>query len=134
MIALQRLIDTAVQAPAAVARRSDMSTSELHALRHLSLGALGPAELARRLGVTTAAASAVVDRLVAHGHVRRRPHDTDGRRTVVELTDAGRVEATQHLAPMFSQLAALDASLTAEQRVIVDDFLARATAAVRSVM
>lgn len=134
MVALQRLIDAASLAPVAVARRSEMSTSELHALRHLSQDPVGPAELARRLGVTTAATSAVIDRLVAHGHVARRPHPTDGRRTVLELTDEGRAEAYRELGPMFQQLAALDASLDEHDRVVINDFLERATAAVRSIM
>ncbi len=134
MVALQRLIDAASLAPIAVARRSEMSASELHALRHLSREPIGPAELARRLGVTTAATSAVIDRLVAHGHVARRPHPTDGRRTVLELTDEGRSEAHRQLGPMFLQLRALDASLDDHDRAVVDDFLERATVAIRSVM
>ena len=134
MVALQRLIDAATLAPAAVARRSEMSTSELHALRHLSREPVGPAELARRLGVTTAATSAVIDRLVAHGHVARRPHPTDGRRTVLELTDEGRAEAYRELGSMFLQLRALDESLDDHDRAVVSDFLERATAAVRSIM
>ena len=134
MVALQRLIDAASLAPLAVARRSDMSASELHALRHLAREPIGPADLARRLGVTTAATSAVIDRLVTHGHVARRPHPTDGRRTVLELTDAGRAEAYRQLGSMFVQLRALDASLDEHDRAVVTDFLERATAAIRSVM
>ncbi|KAB7745629.1 MarR family transcriptional regulator [Nostocoides sp. F2B08] len=131
---LQRLLDAGSAAPIEVARRAHLSTSELHALRHLSSQPMGPAELARVLGVTTAAASGVVDRLVGNGHAERRPHSVDGRRTEVHLTDSGRAEAVGHLAPMFAALAALDASLTDEERVVVDRYLDGAIAAVRALL
>lgn len=131
---LQRLLDAGSAAPLAVARRARLSPSELHALRHLSMASMGPADLARALGVTTAAASGVVDRLVANGHAERQPHAEDGRRTEVRLTEAGRAEAVGHLAPMFAGLAALDAELTDEERAVVDRYLDGAIAAVRSIM
>jgi len=37
------------------------SESELHSLRHLLAGPLGPNDLARTLGVTSAASSGIVD-------------------------------------------------------------------------
>lgn len=129
--ALQNLIDVASATPAAVARRAGLSTSELHALRHLSIAPLGPADLARRLGVTSAASSGIVDRLVEHGHAERTPSPTDGRRTEVHLTEAGRVEMIRHLSPMFAALAGVDASLNPQERAVVDRFLADATAAIR---
>jgi len=131
---LQQLIDASATAPAAVARRAHLSASELHALRHVSMQAMGPAELAKALGVTTAASSGVVDRLVAHGHAERHPHPLDGRRTEVRLTDSGRAESIGHLAPMFAALAALDASLSDEERVVVDRYLDGAIAAVRTLL
>ena len=118
----------------AVARRAQVSPSELHALRHLAMGPMGPAELARVIGVTTAASSGVVDRLVANGHAERRPHPADGRRTEVHLTDAGRAEAIGHLAPMFAVLARLDGSLTEDERAAVDRYLDGAIAALRAIL
>lgn len=120
--------------PAAVARRADLSASELHALRHLSVAPLGPAELASRLGVTTAAASGVVDRLAAHGHVERRPHPTDGRRTQVLLTATGRSETLVLMMPMFEALARLDDALGDEERAVVDRYLTGAAAAIRTLL
>lgn len=120
--------------PAAVARRAGLSTSELHALRHLSSGPLGNADLAARLGVTSAAASGVVDRLVAHGHVERSAHPEDGRRTVIVVTEAGQAKTWTWLAPMFAGLAELDASLTPAERAAVDRYLEAATAAVRTLL
>ena len=117
-----------------VARRAGLSVSELHALRHLSQGPLGPADLARRLGVTTAASSGIVDRLVKHGHVQRRPHAEDGRRTEVFLTHPGRLEMVRYLAPMFLALTELDQDLSDADRAVVDGFLTRAQAAIRTLL
>lgn len=132
--ALQELVDVAVLVPHEVARRAGLSTSELHSLRHLMDTPMGPVDLARALGVTSAASSGVVDRLVARGHARRRPHPGDGRRTEVVITDSGRAEVYTRLAPMFEALAALDSDLGEGDRVVVERYLLGATAAMRAVL
>ena len=131
--ALQELVDVAAQVPREVARKSGLSTSELHSLRHLMATPMGPVELARLLGVTSAASSGVVDRLVARGHAERRPHPEDGRRTEVVITESGRVEVFRVLAPMFAALAELDSSLTDTEHELVERYLRGATAAMRAV-
>ena len=132
--ALQELVDVAGAMPHEVARRGGMSTSELHSLRHLVATPMGPVDLARALGVTSAAASGVVDRLVAHGHAERTAHPEDGRRTQVVITERGRLEALTMLAPMFRSLATLDASLDDDERAVVERYLNGATAAMRELM
>ncbi|MDT0213659.1 MarR family transcriptional regulator [Rothia sp. ARF10] len=132
--ALEELVALAAQTPQAVARRGGLSVSELHSLRHLSSTPMGPVELARVLGVTSAASSGVVDRLVARGHAERRPRADDGRRTEVVVTESGRREIFALLAPMFTSLAETDNALTAEERVVVERYLRGAIAALRSVM
>lgn len=132
--ALQEFVDVAAQVPHEVARQAGLSTSELHSLRHLMDTPMGPVELARALGVTSAASSGVVDRLVARGHAERRPHPDDGRRTEVVITDSGRVEVFVRLAPMFAALSELDTSLTEEERELVERYLRGATAAMRALL
>ena len=131
---LQELIDVAEALPEVVARRAGMSITELHALRHLSAEPMGPVELARRLRVTSAASSGVVDRLVAHGHAERRSHPDDGRRTVVVVTDSGRAEVIGWLRPMFQSLAALDQSLSDTEREVVERYLTGAVDAMRELL
>ena len=130
--ALQELVDVAAQVPHDVARAAGLSTSELHSLRHLMDTPMGPVDLARALGITSAASSGVVDRLVARGHAERRPHPDDGRRTEVVITDSGRAEVFARLAPMFAALAALDAGLDAHDREVVERYLRGATGAMRA--
>ena len=114
--------------------RPGLSTSELHSLRHLMRGPIGPVDLAKVLGVTSAASSGVVDRLVGRGHAERRPHPDDGRRTEVVITDSGRAEVLARMAPMFESLAALDATLSERDRDVVERYLRGATAAMKNLM
>lgn len=132
--ALQDLVDVAEAVPSGVARSAGLSTSELHALRHLMLGSMGPVDLARLLGVTSAASSGVVDRLEARGHVTRRAHEADGRRTEVSITESGRTEVLRLMTPMFAGLAELDASLSQDEREVVLRYLEGAAAAMRTLL
>jgi DNA-binding MarR family transcriptional regulator len=132
--ALDELIWAAAAIEPAVARRAGISTSELQALRHLVDGSRGPVELAHLLGVTSAASSGVVDRLAARGHVQRRPHPDDGRRTQVEVTDTGRDEIDSLLEPLRARLAEVDASLGDDERALVRRYLDGVTDALRSLL
>ena len=134
LLALQELVEVAETVPSAVARRAGLSATELHALRHLVRGPMGPVELARVLGVTSAASSGVVDRLAARGHATREAHPDDGRRTEVLITDSGRQEVLQRMRPMFEGLATMDASLTDEERLVVERYLRGAIHAMRSLL
>ncbi len=128
--ALRRLLDTSGRATPALARRAELTHTELSVLEHVMEQPVGPTELAQRLGVTSAAASGIVDRLVARGHVERQPHPTDRRRTAVVCTQGGREELLGHLMPMFTELARLDASMSEAEREIVLRFLTAADRAV----
>ena len=132
--ALQELVEVSEMVPALVARKAGLSTSELHSLRHLMRGPMGPVELAKVLGVTSAASSGVVDRLTSHGHAERRPHPGDGRRTEVVITESGRAEVLARLRPMFEGLAALDQTLDDDERVVVERYLRGAIQAMRDLM
>ncbi len=132
--ALDELIQVAATLEPAVARRAGLSTSELQALRHLVGGSRGPVELSHLLGVTSAASSGVVDRLAARGHVQRRPHPDDGRRTQVEVTASGRDEIEGLMQPLLARLADADEALTADERVVVRRYLTDVTEALRSVL
>jgi len=132
--ALQELVDLAAQVPHDVARKAGLSVSELHSLRHLMAAPMGPVELAKALNITSAASSGVVDRLVARGHAQRHPHAEDKRRTEVVVTESGRREVFTLLTPMFAKLAEIDATLSDEERAVVDRYLRGAIAAMRSVI
>ena len=74
---------------------------ELLMLLHFSSrGSMPVKKASERLQVHPTSITNAVDRLAAAGLVRREPHPTDGRGTLVEVTDAGRelaLAATERL-------------------------------------
>ncbi len=127
--ALRAAVAAAGRVRHVIARRAGLSETDLVAMEHLLEEPVGPGELARRLDVTTAAATGLVDRLARRGHVERRPHERDRRRTTVEVTPSGREEVLAHLLPMFLALDRLDRSFSAEERAVVERYLRGAAAA-----
>ena len=129
LTALREVVDTGVRVRHAVSRRAGLSESELVTLEHLLAEPLGPAEIARRHEVSSAASTGIVDRLEERGHVQRHSHVADRRRTVVTVTATGREEVLAHLLPMFRALDALDRSFSAADREVVERYLRGAVAA-----
>ena len=64
-------------------------------LRFSRAGSLPVGKIGERLQVHPASVTNAVDRLEAQGFVRRAPHPTDRRTTLVELTDAGSAVAAK---------------------------------------
>lgn len=131
---VMELTEVSGHLPHAIARRTGLSESELHSLRHLLAGPIGPNDLARTLGVTSAASSGIVDRLESRGHVTRHAHPTDKRRTVVSISDSGRAEVLAQMRPMFEGLVAADAKLDDAQRAVVEAYLGDIIAAMRTLL
>jgi DNA-binding MarR family transcriptional regulator len=67
-----------------------MSFGRARAIRRLARRPMSMGELAGMLGIDPPNATVLVSDLEAQGLVRRRPHPTDGRAKVVELTRRGR--------------------------------------------
>ncbi|GAB3076976.1 MarR family winged helix-turn-helix transcriptional regulator [Nocardioides zeae] len=131
--ALRVLLDRGTAVHRVVARGAGLGDHEMAVLQHLVPGPVGPAEIARRLEVTSAAATGIVDRLVARGYAERRPHAVDRRRTEVHLTETGRAEVRGHLMPMFRAVVALDDQFDEAERAVVARYLRGAIAALDEV-
>lgn len=72
------------------ARNSGLSMSQLSALFHLHhMGSSGVTDLGDHLGVTSAAASQMLDRLVGQNLIQRTEDPTDRRVKQIALTDQG---------------------------------------------
>lgn len=67
--------------------------------------------LGDELCVTARGVTSLVDGLEAEGLVRRQPHPTDRRATLVDLTDAGRSFAQEHFEAHAEHAATLFAQL-----------------------
>ena len=95
----------------------------------------GPAimrDLGTKLGVSPRNMTAIVDGLEEARLVVRRPHPTDRRATLVELSADGAAEAERELGPRLDAMAELFAGLTAPEREQFSAILTRLTEAMRS--
>jgi DNA-binding MarR family transcriptional regulator len=72
--------------------------------------------LADALAVTPRRVTALVDALEADGLVERRPHPTDGRSTVVSLTDSGRKQQQVLWAERQREISLAFLDLSADQQ------------------
>ena len=101
-----------------------VNDTDLAAMEHLMMnGPRTPTDLAHHLGISTAAATVMVDRLTAVGHVHREPHAHDRRKVVVVPTPASVLAAFETLAPMFSGVAQVTARLDESDHAVVTQFL-----------
>jgi DNA-binding MarR family transcriptional regulator len=131
---LRDVLDLAARLRPALGRRLELSAAEVLALEHLGRESMGPVELSRRLGMTSAAGTVLVHRLERAGHLDRQPHPQDGRRTVLSATPEARRRALQEIRPMIEGFDAAAARLTAQQRAVVAGYLADVALTLRSVI
>lgn len=112
---------------AALARHAGISATDLDALEHLEAdGPLTQRGLGERLSLTSGAVTMLVDRLERAGWVRRRPHPSDRRYVLIELSPQAAASAPEGLAAYHSRVRALAADVPAGQRAAVAAFLAAA--------
>ncbi|MCJ1709183.1 MarR family transcriptional regulator [Microbacterium sp. VKM Ac-2923] len=98
----------------------------LEAMDHLiSTGAATPTELARRLGISTAAMTLVLHRLEKAGHIRRERHPHDGRKLVVTAVDRSRDRARDLVTPLIDGIERVVDEMDAAERATVQHFLDR---------
>jgi DNA-binding MarR family transcriptional regulator len=101
-----------------------VNMTDLQAMEHLMEGGpMTPSRLASRLAMSTAATTHVIDRLVAAGHVERRPHPDDRRKVTVTPTPASIARAFEELAPMISGVTSVADSYSSEDRAVIESFL-----------
>lgn len=117
--------DVAVRA--ALAQRLGIGSTDAQALELLGAprDGIGPVELGTMLGIRSASATALVDRLEAAGHVTRGRHPTDRRRVVIEPTDSARHAVVGVLRPLIDAMEDVAAELTPEEAAVVVRYLRR---------
>jgi DNA-binding MarR family transcriptional regulator len=109
---------------AALAAVLGLSDTELLAVAYLAQhGELTPTVLGRLLGLSSAGATAVVQRLERTGFVERAPHPHDGRSALLRLTAPGIERAEAAMEPLVSELDAIAGRLGADSRRVVAGFL-----------
>jgi DNA-binding MarR family transcriptional regulator len=121
-VLLRDILKLTSEFEATVSAALSVNRRDFDAMQHLiQNGALTPTEIAHRLGVTTAAATVIVDRLTAVGHVTRQPHPTDRRGVLVVPTPESVTQAMGRIMPLIMGVdRALDDFGTAEQAAITE--------------
>lgn len=109
-----------------VGRELSVNPTDLQAMEHLiQSGPLSPTELARRLDISTAAATTVVDRLTALGHTTRTQHPTDRRGVVVVPTPGSVARAMATLMPMIMGIDEVLDDFDDEEQATITRYLER---------
>lgn len=109
-----------------VGRELTVNPTDLHAMEHLiQSGPLSPTELARRLDISTAAATTVVDRLTALGHATRTQHPTDRRGVVVVPSPASAARAMSILLPMITSIDGVLDDFSDDEQITITGYLER---------
>lgn len=127
---MRELLRAGRQMQSAMARRLRLGETDLVAMDELvsSPQALGPVELGHRLGIRSASATVLVDRLEAAGHLRRQPHASDRRRVVLQVSDSARAEVGNTLTPLLVAIGEIADRLDACEAQVVLAFLQEVTA------
>src|SRR5579871_2588184 len=112
---------------AALASHAGISPADLDALEHLEAdGPLTQRELGDRLSLTSGAITMLVDRLERAGWVHRRPHPSDRRYLLLELSPDATERTPAGLASYHASVRALVATIPAEHREHIRAFLQEA--------
>ncbi|MDD7942929.1 MarR family transcriptional regulator [Actinomycetospora lutea] len=103
--AVQRMGVASRRVGDAFAAQAGLHTTDLEALLHvMQAQARGEpptaGALAESLGVSTGAATAVIDRLERVGHVERHRDERDRRKVIVRCSDAARAVAEEFFGPL----------------------------------
>lgn len=123
---LREFLEISEEFEAHVGRQLTVNPTDLQAMEHLIMsGPLTPSELARRLGITAAAVTAVVDRLIAVGHASRTQHPTDRRAVVVVPNPASVTRAMTALMPMIMGIDAVLDEFDEDERAVIRAYLER---------
>ncbi|MEU8516399.1 MarR family winged helix-turn-helix transcriptional regulator [Kitasatospora sp. NPDC048722] len=135
--ALREVLTLTQLARAVLAERLGMPLTNVEAVEHVIMarGAgepIGPVELSRRLGVTSAAGTQSVNRLVSEGHMTRGPHPSDRRRQVLDVTDSGLTHVMGELAPLLGLLHEASATLDETERAAAKRYLENVSGAYRT--
>ena len=128
MAAMGRLRDVERKLAEAAGRYMKLNDTDMRALHFLIVARntgepATPSALARHLDITTASTTKMLDRLEHGGHVIRRPHPTDRRAVLVEITAETALAAEQTVGRQQATRFRPAAELSTEERATVIKFL-----------
>ncbi|WAP51728.1 MarR family transcriptional regulator [Arthrobacter sp. ATA002] len=109
-----------------------INEKDMQALRHLMRAHeqgnnLSPTDVSRFLSISTASTTALIDRLVSSGHIRRKLHPTDRRALELVPTEKSNREMRELFGPMHQRMLAVATALSADEAEVVAGFLQQLT-------
>jgi DNA-binding MarR family transcriptional regulator len=110
----------------AVGRALDLNPADLRGLDWLVDGPKTAGELSEGTGLSSAATTALIDRLERKGFVQRVRDEVDRRRVRVEMTPDGATRVARYYGPMVQEGQTLLAGIPADQLEAMLDWLVRA--------
>lgn len=123
-LAVRDLIGSSRRLAGRMSTRLRVGVNDMAAVGELlQHGPMGVAELAERLGIRSASATVLVDRLEAAGQVRRVPHATDRRRVTVTATPGAAEQSYRAWASTISAIDTACRALPERDRLMVQRFL-----------
>jgi DNA-binding MarR family transcriptional regulator len=130
-LAVRDLITASRELVGRMARVMDMNATDMSAIGELTQhGSMGTADLGRRLGISSASATVLVDRLERAGHVERVRDTADRRRVVLTVTEAARAASYAAWLPAVREIDEVCRALGDAEKAFAHDLLRRLTAAV----
>ncbi len=130
---IREFLDVSEEFEAHVARQLTVNPTDLHAMQHLIMsGPLSPTDLARRLDISTAAVTSVVDRLEALDHASRTQHPTDRRGIVIVPNPTSVARAMETLMPMIMGIDGVLDEFNDEDQAVITAYLERVLVSYRS--
>ncbi|MBQ1018417.1 MarR family transcriptional regulator [Micromonospora sp. D93] len=123
--AVHHLAAAAAEVDASIARRMNLSAGDYLALKHLFVAddPLGPVELGRLLGLSSGAATGLVNRLEQAGWVRRELRTDDRRRQTLTTTVKASETLLRELRSLTEDIDRAAGRLAPDQRRLVTDAL-----------
>jgi len=111
-----------------IGERLELNVTDMECLGLLfHKGLATPSELARHTGLTSGAATAMLDRLEKSGLIERRPNPNDRRGILIVLLDSGKEKVEPWFASARQAQNELVSSYTEAQLELLSDFFERST-------
>ncbi len=107
-----------------VVRDSGLTTAQAHTIEIVGHdGPIKMKDLAQKIGVTTGTLTVAVDRLEEKKILVRKPHETDRRAYLIDLTENGHIYFKQHHNFHIQMTQEIVAGLTDEEQILFADIL-----------
>ncbi|ALE84072.1 MarR family winged helix-turn-helix transcriptional regulator [Pseudonocardia sp. HH130629-09] len=133
MISLREMSEAQAALAARQARRMNMNTSDMRALRLLDMhGSLGLTDLARHLDLRPASVTSLIDRLESAGLIERVREGDDRRRISVRALPAAQRLSYGVWEPVLRAMDELSHTMSERDRQVVCSYLDRVAAVMRA--